>query len=185
MSLETSDNQEVAGRALALHQTLHSKHSTLVNVRFLEFAKASYEYQSSITAEVSGHREGVALLGGWYGLVSEKKAWKHDFLKQICRVFDYDLSGKAAVSVNGSSCRESCSLQPDVGLVLYVCDNLATLEYKLQEEVMTVVHLLSGVVSQATGLVMILESFTLGGSDDDDIHGMEVPTAEVSLQRSI
>ena len=57
ISLETSENDLVADRALELHRTLHSKHSTLVNVRFLEFAKASYEYQRTITAEVSGESQ--------------------------------------------------------------------------------------------------------------------------------
>ncbi|KAK1920549.1 sister chromatid cohesion C-terminus-domain-containing protein, partial [Papiliotrema laurentii] len=163
ISLETSENETVAERALDLHRMLHSKHSTLVNVRFLEFAKASYEYQRTLTAEVAGHRDGLALLSGWYSLIGEKRAWRHDFLKQLCRVFDYDLTGTAV---------------PDVGLVLYICDNLATLEYKLQEEAMTVVSLLSGVVAQATGLVMVLENGTVEGSGSESVSGKRIPTAE-------
>lgn len=54
ISLETSENDFVAERAMELHRTLHAKHSTLVNVRYLDFAKASYDYQRSITAEVTG-----------------------------------------------------------------------------------------------------------------------------------
>lgn len=54
ISLETSESEQVAGRALELHAKLHAKHSTLVNVRFVECAKSSYEYQRSITSEVSG-----------------------------------------------------------------------------------------------------------------------------------
>jgi hypothetical protein len=54
ISLETSDNENVAERALDLHRTLHQKHSSLVNVRFLDFAKNSYEYQRTFTSEVVG-----------------------------------------------------------------------------------------------------------------------------------
>ena len=107
----------------------------------------------------------MALLSGWYSLIGEKRAWRHDFLKQLCRVFDYDLAGSAV---------------PDVGLVLYICDNLATLEYKLQEEAMTVVSLLSGVVAQATGLVMVLENGTVEGEGSESVSGKRIPTAEVS-----
>ena len=113
VSLETSENEQVADRALDLHQTLHSKHSTLVNVRFLECAQASFEYQRSITAEVSGqlpqthpemelkctagHRDGAALLSPWYSIISEKRSFKLDFIRQVCRAFDYSLSGSSKV----------------------------------------------------------------------------------------
>lgn len=122
-------------------------------------------FQRTAGSDDIGHRDGLALLSGWYSLIGEKRAWRHDFLKQLCRVFDYDLTGTAV---------------PDVGLVLYICDNLATLEYKLQEEAMTVVSLLSGVVAQATGLVMVLENGTVEGSGSESVSGKRIPTAEVS-----
>lgn len=88
----------VAEKALALHAHLHTKHASLVNIRFLDFARASYEYQRSITAEVSGHRHGQALLQDWYSLISEKRTWRIDLLKSFCRAFDYDVSKKDTVS---------------------------------------------------------------------------------------
>ena len=54
IALETSENERVAERALDLHHMLHNKHSTLVNVRFLEHTRGSYEYQRTLTAEVVG-----------------------------------------------------------------------------------------------------------------------------------
>ena len=44
-----------------------------------------------------GHRHGFALMAPWYALIGEKRAWRHDFLKQLARAFDYDLSGKTVV----------------------------------------------------------------------------------------
>jgi hypothetical protein len=71
-----------------------------------------------------------------------------------------------------------------VGLVLYICDNLANLEYKLQEEVMTVIGVLSGVVGGATGLVMVLETATLEGEGEESLEGIKVLAAEASYPRA-
>ncbi|RSH84025.1 Sister chromatid cohesion protein 2 [Saitozyma podzolica] len=90
IALETSENDTVADRALELHATLHQKHATLVNVQYLACVKAAYSYQRSITSEVIGHRDGLALLSRWYGLLGEKRAWKHEFLRALCRTFDHD-----------------------------------------------------------------------------------------------
>lgn len=54
ISLETSSEPRVSERALALHTLLHQKHSTLINVRWADFAKDSYDYQRSLTSEVAG-----------------------------------------------------------------------------------------------------------------------------------
>lgn len=98
ISLETSDLDNVSDKAFALHTHLHHKHASLVNIRYLDFAKASYDYQRSITSEVSGHRNGEALLQGWYGLIVEKRIWKIDLLKSFVRAFDYDVSKNDPVS---------------------------------------------------------------------------------------
>ncbi|EIW73035.1 hypothetical protein TREMEDRAFT_59198 [Tremella mesenterica DSM 1558] len=121
ISLETSIEPNVADRALDLHATLHQKHSTLVNVRYLDFAKESYDYQRSMSSEVCGHRNGVALLAPWFGL-------------------------------------------PDVGFILYISENLATLEYKLQEEIITIIQSLSNIISTSHNLSELLESGQLDPS---------------------
>lgn len=68
---------------------------------YMDSAKASYQYQRSISAEPSGHRNGVALLSKWYGMLHEKRSWRHDFLKALCRAFDGDLEDQM-VSRSGS-----------------------------------------------------------------------------------
>ena len=98
IALETSEEPMVAEQALSLHAHLHTKHASLVTIRYLEFARASYDYQRTITAEPFGHRHGQALLQGWYGLISEKRAWRLEFLRSFIRAFDYDLSKKVVVS---------------------------------------------------------------------------------------
>lgn len=102
ISLETSEDERVAQDALNLHATLHTKHPSLLNVRYLEFARASYDYQRTITSEVSGQRRGVAVLAGWYSLLSEKRAWRLEFLKAITRAFELDLMGQEEVGAPAS-----------------------------------------------------------------------------------
>lgn len=98
IALETSEDPTIAEQALSLHAHLHTKHSSLVTIRYLEFSRASYDYQRTITAEPFGHRQGQALLQGWYGLISEKRVWRLDFLRSFVRAFDYDLAKKEVVS---------------------------------------------------------------------------------------
>ena len=102
VSLQTSSDPYLADRALELHATLHQKHSSLVNVRFLDSVKRSYEYQRSISSEPTGHREGTALLAGWFGMLGEKRQTRLDFIKAIGKVFDYDAAKASEVSFSVS-----------------------------------------------------------------------------------
>ncbi|WVW81234.1 hypothetical protein I302_103225 [Kwoniella bestiolae CBS 10118] len=144
VTLETSCDPQISERALSLHQVLHQKHASLVTVLYMESAKASYSYQRSLSSEPSGHRNGVALLQNWYNLLSEKRAWKIDFLKALARGFDRDLIGDL-----------------DPNFVLYLAENLATFEYKLQEEPMTIIVSLQKIISTCTNLISIMEKINL------------------------
>nr|KIR48435.1 cohesin loading factor subunit SCC2 [Cryptococcus bacillisporus CA1280] len=163
VTLETAEDPIVSERALALHNTLHAKHANLIHVLFMDSAKASYQYQRSISAEPSGHRNGVALLSKWYAILHEKRSWRHDFLKALCRAFDGDLED-----------------QMDIGLVLYLAENLATLDYRLQEEPMTVVQALNRVVSTCSHLAELMEEAILEGESTESLKGKKVPLGKLS-----
>ncbi|KAL7420405.1 Sister chromatid cohesion protein 2 [Cryptotrichosporon argae] len=163
ISLETSDIPAVADRALALHADMHSKHPSLINVSHLDFARASYDYQKTISSEVSGQRRGDALLAGWYGLVSEKRAWRNDFLRAMTRTFDVDLGGQDKI---------------DTGFVLYIAENLASFEYKIQEEAMSIVQVLSGVVSSNIGVANMLDTTQLDGDEEEPVEGKVVRVSD-------
>lgn len=96
--LETSEDKQLSDNALALHSTLHTKHSTLLNVQHLNFARHSYDYLRAVSSEVSGSRRGGAALGGWYGLLSEKRAWRLEFLRALTKAFDFDVEASDPVS---------------------------------------------------------------------------------------
>lgn len=96
--LEASEDKQLADNALALHSTLHLKHSGSLNVQYLEFVRHSFEYLRTVSSEVSGIRRGGAALAGWYGLLSEKRAWKLEFIRALTKAFDFDLEGNDPVS---------------------------------------------------------------------------------------
>jgi len=98
VSLETSDNNRMANGARDLHAMLHLKHSSIVNCRYLDFARDSYDYQRSLTSEVTGQRMGKARLGRWWELLCDKRNIRLEFLKSLVRAFDFELAGHDSVS---------------------------------------------------------------------------------------
>jgi hypothetical protein len=108
ISLETNEDRRLSARALALHAILHTKHASLVNSRFLDCAKATYEYQRKLCpdGQVKG-RDGwlisttnsrsesgyhtepdlKALLQPWYSLVRDKRPARQEFIKSMVKAF--------------------------------------------------------------------------------------------------
>lgn len=55
VALETSPNISLSTRASGLHAILHSKHTSLLNARFVPSARASFDYQKTLaTGPVKG-----------------------------------------------------------------------------------------------------------------------------------
>jgi len=80
-----------------------------------------------------------ALLNRWYALVREKRATRQEFLKAIVKVFDVDDVKKTS--------------QGDVDFVRYMVENIASLDYRSQEEVLTVIKYVTSVLS-TTGMLL-------------------------------
>ncbi|KAG6336273.1 hypothetical protein ID866_2827 [Astraeus odoratus] len=137
VALETSPVITTSARASALHAILYSKHMSLLNARFIVSAKQSFEYQKAISPNnVQGYRkqpEPTALLQRWYSLVREKRMPRQDFLKALVKSFDISPGLK--------------STQNDVDFVRYMAENFATLDYKTQEEVLTIIKHLTSILS--------------------------------------
>lgn len=155
VSLETSPSQRIARRALTLHTSLHTKHASMLSVNYLHLARETFNYQKTLTSEVFGERNGEALLGGWYELLSEKRAWKIAFLQQLSKAFDYELMGDSPVSRPLVFLADTAQMEPE--FALYIAENLAVLEYQAQEEVMVVVQQLSQAVRDGLGVANSIE----------------------------
>ncbi|CAK5269780.1 unnamed protein product [Mycena citricolor] len=135
VALETSPNPNLASRAGALHAVMHEKHASLLNSRFVYSARISFDYQRKINERglVCGSRKNVALLHPWYSLVREKRAPRQEFLRSLLKAFHLPKSDEAT--------------QDDVDFVRYMAENFAALDYKTQEEPITVIKELTGVLS--------------------------------------
>ncbi|KAJ7719905.1 sister chromatid cohesion C-terminus-domain-containing protein [Mycena metata] len=147
VALETSPSPNLSGRASALHSVLHQKHASLLNTRYIESARASFDYQRrAIPDQVQGFRmqpTPIALLQRWYSLVREKRPARQEFLKSLVKVFHLgrqDPSRPAPV-------RQDEASQDDVDFARYMAENFSSFEYKTQEEVITVIKDLTAVLS--------------------------------------
>ncbi|KAG1749340.1 hypothetical protein EDB19DRAFT_1682083 [Suillus lakei] len=139
VALETSSNTAISSRANALHAILWSKHASLLNARYIISARQSFDYQKKTSPDaVKGYRtqpEPIALLQRWYSLVREKRASRQDFLRALLKSFDINPSLKSS--------------QDDVDFARYMAENFASLDYRTQEEVITVIKHLTSVLSTA------------------------------------
>ncbi|KAG1743247.1 uncharacterized protein EDB91DRAFT_1126495 [Suillus paluster] len=139
VALETSPNAAISTRANALHAILWSKHASLLNARYIISARQSFDYQKKISVDaVKGYRtqpEPTALLQRWYSLVREKRASRQDFLRALLKSFDINPSLRSS--------------QDDVDFARYMAENFASLDYRTQEEVITVIKHLTSVLSTA------------------------------------
>ncbi|KAF8208426.1 hypothetical protein K438DRAFT_2012502 [Mycena galopus ATCC 62051] len=136
VALETSPNSSLSSRASALHSILHQKHSSLLNARYIQSARASFDYQRKVAQEVQGFRlqpTPIALLQRWYSLVREKRVTRQDFLKALVKVFNLPRHDEAT--------------EDEVEFTRYMAENFAAFEYKTQEEVVTVIRELTVVLS--------------------------------------
>jgi cohesin loading factor subunit SCC2 len=144
VALETSASTGLSSRANSLHAILHSKHTSLLNTRYIVSAKASFDYQKKLCAgPVQGYRMQpipTALLQRWYSLVREKRASRQDFLKALVKVFDVNSALKSS--------------QDDLDFTRYMAENFSAFDYKTQEEVFTVIKYLTSVLS-TTGMQLV------------------------------
>ncbi|KIY69312.1 hypothetical protein CYLTODRAFT_436196 [Cylindrobasidium torrendii FP15055 ss-10] len=179
VALETSSTTKTSNRANALHALLQSKHSTLINTRYLQSAKAAFDYQTTLAegAPVRGLRltgiAPVALLQPWYSLIREKRTARQDFLKAVLKVFGESSHGKKTT-------------QENVDFARFMADNLSAFDYKTQEEVFIVIKTLNSYLGNTGSEVLqevspshLLSQFTKPDAMDvDQAQPPQVPLAD-------
>lgn len=146
VALETSPVAAICAKAVALHTVLHHKHASLLNSGFITACRKSYEYQCMVAASgdiVRGLRMQpipTALLGRWYALVREKRASRQEFLRAVLKVFEL---------------RDVTKTDDDtVQFARYMAENFASFDYRTQEEVLTVLKILTRELSE-TGALLV------------------------------
>ncbi|WFD34108.1 Sister chromatid cohesion protein 2 [Malassezia cuniculi] len=122
VALETAPDISLRARALRLHMHLVSRHAVLLATRFGDGIRKSYEFQRYLGANPLGYTHDPrpsARLADWYALVREKRHTRTEFLRALVRILD-----------GGEPCSEDY-----VRLAFYAAENLATLEYRIVDEV--------------------------------------------------
>jgi cohesin loading factor subunit SCC2 len=140
VALETSTDSATSKKAIALHASLHTKHSVLVSGRFLECAAAAFSYNQGTSSPTSDPRgfnlsDGTALLSPWYSLLKEKRPIRIEFVKALAKAMAVDAGHRCAAS--------------QVALARFIGDNLACFDYKTQEEIFIVLKQLDRILGDS------------------------------------
>ncbi|KAG0144415.1 hypothetical protein CROQUDRAFT_108552 [Cronartium quercuum f. sp. fusiforme G11] len=161
VALESAPEPSLASRVFGLHTLLHTKRPELVHTRFLETVKQVYTFHTRpgprFSMAVSGH-VGIparSVLASWYTLLCQKRIWRLDLLRSLIKAFAADPVG---MDVMGGG-------PEPVAFSRYLAGALATLEFKTQEEVLTVVTGLGAIVGQYA--FQTLEILEVDGMDSD------------------
>ncbi|KAK4701477.1 cohesin loading factor subunit SCC2, partial [Phenoliferia sp. Uapishka_3] len=146
VALSATSDANLADKAFATLTLLHSKYATLLASRFFASAQMSHDYASRSAGinEVRGYHGSayISHFGRWYSLLQkEKRQHQMDYLKAITRnTFDLE---------DGAKCSEE-----DVSFARYIAEALSSLEYKRQEEPMSVIHYLNSALA-VSGLQVV------------------------------
>ncbi|KAL7005334.1 Sister chromatid cohesion protein 2 [Cystobasidiomycetes sp. EMM_F5] len=177
VALETSPNSAVYKKAFALHSSLHSKHSTLVNTRIAESVQAAFQYQyrNQEEANVCGcHGDPpIAKLTLWYTLMKEKRQWRLDFLKAFMRGLHIEIADK-----------KHCE-QAKVAFARFTAENLSAFEYKSQEEIFFVVKECTSLLSVAGMSLLRAQYHRLQEPDEQENDIRDLAKSSVVLSFSL
>ncbi|TIB83183.1 hypothetical protein E3Q06_03022 [Wallemia mellicola] len=109
VALQTSPSGATSAKARDLHVTLYNKYASVLNTHHILTIEKAFDYHYLITGNLSGMRNNRALLETWFGLMSEKRPAKLDFLS------DHSIQ-----------------------LSRFIADNLLTFNYQHNEDVLFV-----------------------------------------------
>ncbi|KAJ1562291.1 Sister chromatid cohesion protein 2 [Nowakowskiella sp. JEL0078] len=146
-AIESGFNEKLRERAFKIHKTLNERHSSFIHTKNLDSIKQIFEFQIGYLNssdddnryKIKGFRlvqekiedENItkpdALINKLYSLVQPKKLRRNEFLNNAMKVFDFDFN-------------ENDHTKIDVAFVKFVAENIASLDFKPQEEVLHVIH---------------------------------------------
>lgn len=107
IGLETNSDSTRADKALGMHSYLISKHGDMLNNRQLDCAQKAFIAQKVLNPEPEGVFHSMppkALLFRWYSINSERRTWRQDFLKNICKAFEFEPFADNISRVSSADC---------------------------------------------------------------------------------
>ncbi|KAI8805454.1 hypothetical protein BJ742DRAFT_855979 [Cladochytrium replicatum] len=173
VAMETCTDRKLRDRASQAHKKLADKHSSFIHMKNAESVRLSYQFQVQMryaepeSTPILGYRftsetmeDGTvttypdALLSYLHSLVQTKRMRRNELLLGLLKVLDADLpeNGKHQSEVN-------------VDFARFVAENLATFNYKSQEEVLFIIHHCLRILS-VTGETCLQQIDALSGQDE-------------------
>lgn len=143
VAMESCPIPHISEKAYKLHYDLSHKHTSFIHTKNVECVKKVFEYlknyahgavQNDVSGFVmkSGHAEGH--LCKMYSIVREKRPKRNEFLMNMVKSFDLELTVGNEASLDLDFCK-------------FVAENLASLDYKTQEEVLHIIFYINRVLS--------------------------------------
>ncbi|EGF99550.1 uncharacterized protein MELLADRAFT_118268 [Melampsora larici-populina 98AG31] len=178
VALESSSDQTLAKRVFGLHTLLHTKRPDLVHTRFLEVMREVYKFYSRTSSSVSGYFDNPArsVIAPWYTLLSQKRTWRLDLIRSLIKSFSVDPLS-STVEIDDST----------IDFNRFLCEAILTIDFKTQEEVLTLVNALNLILGQyAYQALDVLEGgMTMKMLDEEDEDDLENDVSEDIGSKSV
>ncbi|KAJ3374120.1 Sister chromatid cohesion protein 2 [Allomyces arbusculus] len=185
VALSASPHAPLASRARAHHLKLHAQHQSVIYDANRDALLAAYKYQAAcqrtdtpvgFLPATDAEPVPMAMLHAFYAVVQSAKRDRRAVLLLLTRIFDMSPKTFAAARRAQKAGGAAAATVPElghpactqtVGLAQWVADNLATLPYKHEDEVLSVIQAINQVVA-GIGLTIKhdLERH-VGGNDDE------------------
>ncbi|KAF8315647.1 hypothetical protein DL93DRAFT_2078873 [Clavulina sp. PMI_390] len=175
IALETSSTSAISIKALNFHAVLYNKHPAVVSTQQLDITKKAFEYQQRLDHNICGYRTSPtysAVLDGWYALVREKRPTRQQFLKEMVKALNLNVS-ESTISLD----------QHAVDVMRYMIENLASFTYATLEEPLTVIRHIISVLSVVGLRVFETLGVTLYGDAMDSSQPMETDLPSINFTR--
>ncbi|KNE67595.1 hypothetical protein AMAG_12047 [Allomyces macrogynus ATCC 38327] len=166
VALSASPHAPLASRARAHHLKLHTQHQSVIYDANRDALLAAYKYQAACQGTdapvgflpvTEVEPVPMAMLHAFYAVVQSAKRDRRAVLLLLTRIFDMSpkafaaarraqkAGGAAAATAVPELGHPACA--QTVGLAQWVADNLATLPYKHEDEVLSVIQAINQVVA--------------------------------------
>lgn len=138
VAYETSTEKSLRERAIKLHKSLTEKHASFIHSKNSKCIYKTYEYQLILNnndkSKIKGYRimndMVEALLTPMFNIIRDKRNKKNEFLSNLVKSCD-----QHEKMFNVYYCK-------------YIIENLATLEYKTQEEILLVIYRIQPILAE-------------------------------------
>ncbi|KAJ3186810.1 Sister chromatid cohesion protein 2 [Irineochytrium annulatum] len=184
VALQTHPAGSVRERACALYDALAAKHESFIHNKDAECIRTTFEYQTRLRA-ASGDQRGNAWISGYvmevdgvtgverpfavlsrlYSKIPMKGKGRKEFLAVLVKGFEVELKADSKGRVTPAQIE-----RVNIQFFRFIAENLATLDFKFQEEIFHIVYHAYKVLAQTGGeAISMIAGWEEGAERPDDM----------------